>query len=337
METFLENTQQEMLDLDVASNEDTIEPTKATIKKAKAKNSSKPIRLVNTKNMDNEQWLEVRKQGIGSSDAPTACGINPYKSMLELWLDKTGRSQSSEVDINGYSPLYWGHKLEPLVAEFYQEKTGHKVRRVNSILQHPDNDKGFMLANLDYSVVGSDDVQILECKTAGEHGAKLWRDGVPLYVTCQVQHQLAVTGHQSAHICVLICGHETRIYKVERDETLIQQLIEMERQFWHYVETDTPPPADHSKSASQAIKQLYPTANKLSKIDLKTNDTANQLFNELLNQKQLIDDSEKQRDQCKHQLQMLIKDNELALFDKGSISWKQTKRGNRRFMVYSDD
>jgi hypothetical protein len=40
-----------------------------------------------------------------------------------------------------------------------------------------------MLANLDYSVVGSDEVQILECKTAGEYGAKLWRDGVPLYVS----------------------------------------------------------------------------------------------------------------------------------------------------------
>jgi len=35
----------------------------------------------------------------------------------------------------------------------------------------------------------------LECKTAGEFGARLWRDGVPDYVVCQVQHQLAVTGN----------------------------------------------------------------------------------------------------------------------------------------------
>ncbi len=313
------------------------EPIVFTDKAKKAKQSFKPIRLANTKGMANEDWLEIRKQGIGSSDAPTACGINPYKSMLELWLDKTGRATATKVEIDGYSPLYWGHKLEPLVAQFYQEKTGNKVRRVNAVLQHPESDKSFMLANLDYSVVGTDEVQILECKTTGEHGAKLWREGVPLYVTCQVQHQLAVTGKQSAHVCVLLCGHETRIYQVERDEQLIEQLIELEKQFWHYVETDTPPPADHSKSASQAIKQLYPTANKLSKIDLKTDDTANQLFNELLTQRQLIDDSEKQRDQCKHQLQMLIKDNELAFFNKGSISWKQTKKGNRRFVVYADD
>jgi predicted phage-related endonuclease len=48
---------------------------------------------------------------------------------------------------------------------------------------------------------GDADVQILECKTAGEYGAKLWRDGVPLYVLCQVQHQLAVTGKKQ-HIFV---------------------------------------------------------------------------------------------------------------------------------------
>jgi predicted phage-related endonuclease len=45
--------------------------------------------------------------------------------------------------------------------------TNHKVRRVNAVLQHPDEDKHFMLANLDYAVVGNEEVQILECKTVG--------------------------------------------------------------------------------------------------------------------------------------------------------------------------
>jgi predicted phage-related endonuclease len=60
---------------------------------------------------------------------------------------------------------------------------------------------------------------ILECKTVGEYGSKLWRDGVPLML-CQVQHQLAVTGKQAAHICALICGHETKIFK-DCNETVI--------------------------------------------------------------------------------------------------------------------
>lgn len=188
-------------------------------------------RLINTKDLSREDWLQVRKQGIGSSDAAAACGIHPYLSMLELWMIKTGR-MSSDIDesIEGYSPLYWGNTLEPMVAKYYQEHTGNKVRRVNAILQHPE--QPFMLANLDYAITGSGEVQILECKTAGEHGAKLWKHGVPLYVTCQVQHQLAVTGKTAAHICVLLCGHEAKIYKVERDERLIESIMEHERQFW---------------------------------------------------------------------------------------------------------
>jgi len=64
--------------------------------KASSLNSStsKPrsaLRLISTKELPREEWLEVRKRGIGSSDAAAAVGINPYKSQLELWLAKTGR------------------------------------------------------------------------------------------------------------------------------------------------------------------------------------------------------------------------------------------------------
>ncbi|WP_197468537.1 YqaJ viral recombinase family protein, partial [Alcanivorax sp. HI0083] len=172
--------------------------------------------------MSREDWLKIRKQGIGASDAAAAVGISPYQSPLELWMIKTGRDgllpAPDPDDIQ--SPLYWGTLLEPKVAEAYAKITGNKVRRVNSVLQHPDEDKPWMLANLDYAVVGNDDVQILECKTTGQYGAKLWADGVPEYIQCQVQHQLAVTGKQAADVAVLICGQELQIHRIERDEAL---------------------------------------------------------------------------------------------------------------------
>ena len=298
--------------------------------KPSANQSITAKRLVNTKNLSREDWLQFRKQGIGSSDAAAACGIHPYLSMLELWMIKTGR-MSSDIDesnnngIDGYSPLYWGNTLEPMVAKYYQEHTGNKVRRVNAILQHPDPDKHFMLANLDYAITGSDEVQILECKTAGEHGAKLWKHGVPIYVTCQVQHQLAVTGKTAAHICVLLCGHEAKIYKVERDERLIASIIEHERLFWQYVEADTPPTPDHSESAARALKQLYPTPELSSKVDLREDDGANKLFEQLLSYRDYMQELEQRHDQVKHQLQSLIQDNEVAVFEKGAISWKRSK------------
>lgn len=343
-----------------------LKQNKTVDKSVQAKTSTTAKRLVNTKKLSREDWLEVRRQGIGSSDAAAACGIHPYLSMLELWMIKTGR-MSSNIDassnngIDGYSPLYWGNTLEPMVAKYYQEHTGNKVRRVNAVLQHPDPNKAFMLANLDYAITGNDEVQILECKTAGEHGAKLWRDGVPLYVTCQVQHQLAVTGKTAAHICVLLCGHEAKIYKVERDERLIESIMEHERLFWQYVETDTPPTPDHSESAARALKFLYPKPKPSSKIDLREDAGANKLFEQLLSYRASMEDLEQRHDQVKHQLQTLIADNEVAIFDKGIISWKRskdsvgldskavikaypkllkqfskTKHGSRRFVILDD-
>ena len=317
-------------------------------------------RLANTKQMNYQQWQEVRKQGIGSSDAATACGLNPYMSMLELWMIKTGRMQQNiEDESAGYAPLYWGKKLEPLVAEYYNMHTNNKVRRVNAVLQHPDEDKHFMLANLDYAVVGNGEVQILECKTVGEYGSKLWRDGVPLYVLCQVQHQLAVTGKQAAHICALICGHETKIYKVTRNETVIQHIINAERHFWQCVETGIPPSVDASDSAAKALQQLYPEQIPLTVEDLTQNEQANYLFNQLLEERHKVEQHQQYFDELKHQLQMMMKDAERAVFIGGSVTWKksqdsisldsksllkqhpeylqqfpQTKAGTRRFQIY---
>ncbi|ELY3878245.1 YqaJ viral recombinase family protein, partial [Acinetobacter baumannii] len=317
-------------------------------------------RMVNTKNMTQAEWLEVRRQGIGSSDCAAACGLNPYMSMLELWMIKTGRVQQAiEDESSGHAPMYWGKQLEPLVAEYYSMSTNNKVRRINAVLQHPDADKYFMLANLDYSVVGSDEVQILECKTAGEHGSRLWRDGVPLYVLCQVQHQLAVTGKKAAHICVLICGHETRIYKVIRSETVIKHIIEAERYFWQCVEKDIPPDVDASESAAKAIQQLYPQHVPLTVEDLTQNEQANYLFNQLIEEKHKVEQHQQYFDELKHQLQVLMKEAERAIFIHGSVTWKkaqesisldskallkqhpeylkqfpQTKAGTRRFQIY---
>lgn len=213
------------------------------------------LRLVETKGLDRDEWLEVRKGGIGSSDAAAAVGLNPYKSPLELWMDKTGRTSANGEHAGFDDPRYWGTLLEPYVAIAYQQKTDRRVRKVNAVLQHPSFP--FMLANIDREVIGSPEVQILECKTAGEFGSRLWRDGVPEYVQIQVQHQLAVTGKAVADVAVLLCGQELEIFRILRDEDVIARLIVLEARFWEHVETDTPPPADGSESSARALRQLY--------------------------------------------------------------------------------
>ncbi|MCF5021627.1 alkaline phosphatase, partial [Pseudomonas lactis] len=143
------------------------------------------LRLVSTKELPREDWLAIRKQGIGSSDAGAAVGLNPYKSQLELWLEKTGRdTELPKTDPDDEdSAMYWGNVLEPIVVWHYSKRTKNKVRRINAVLQHPDPELPWMLANIDREVIEADDVQILECKTAGINGARLWKEGVPEYVT----------------------------------------------------------------------------------------------------------------------------------------------------------
>ena len=284
------------------------------------------LKLIKTNELSRDQWLAVRKGGIGSSDAGTAAGINPYQSQLELWMIKTGRDTSlPKVDPNDEdSPMYWGTLLEPIVAAHYTKRTGNRVRKINAVLQHPDTDKSWMLANIDREVMGATDVQILECKTAGEFGARLWRDGVPDYVVCQVQHQLAVTGKAAADVCVLICGQEIRIHRIERDDLLIERLIALERQFWHYVETDTPPPADGSASADMALRCLYPQ-DRGNVIDLREERNLSAIFADLVSVRDAIANHEAIETQLQQTLQQHMGDASVALFETGKISWKRSK------------
>ena len=284
------------------------------------------LRLVSTRDMSREDWLQVRKQGIGSSDAATAVGLNPYQSPLELWMVKTGRDQDlpKPDPEDTSSPLYWGHVLEPVVAEHYARKTGNKVRRLNAVLQHPDPDKAWMLANLDYTVVGNDAVQILECKTAGEFGARLWRDGVPDYIQCQVQHQLAVTGKQAADVCVLLCGQDLQVFRIERDEEVIERLIALERAFWHHVETDTPPEADGSDSAGRALQALYPR-DAGTVLDLSGDAALSGDFDELLDIRERLSRLQTRESTLKQRIQQTMGDASKAVFPSGEVSWKRSQ------------
>ena len=282
------------------------------------------LKLVKTQDLSREDWLDVRKRGIGSSDAAAAVGLNPYRSALALWLNKTGRDALLPKDDpqDEVSPMYWGTLLEPIVAAHYTRRTGKRVRRIHAVLQHAK--EPWMLAYIDREVLGCADVQILECKTAGMHGAKLWRDGVPEYIQIQVMHQLAVTGKQAADVAVLICGQELRIHRIVRDEAMIAQLIELERRFWHFVLTEQPPPADGSDSADQALRCLYPKDSGAS-LDLRHDLEMSAVFSDLLAVRALLETHSEREAQLKQRLQERMGEATRLVFETGEISFKRSQ------------
>jgi predicted phage-related endonuclease len=198
------------------------------------------------------------------------------------------------------------------------------LRRINAVLQHPDPELPWMLANIDREVIGADDVQILECKTAGINGARLWKEGVPEYVQLQVMHQLAVTGKQAADVAVLLGGQTLEIHRIERDEQMIARLIELERKFWHYVETDTPPPADGTASAESALRCLYPEDNG-QVVDFSGHAGLAAAFIELKAVRQSIADKEKREAELKQMLQQAMGNASRAEFSGGYVSWRKAK------------
>lgn len=288
-----------------------------------ARSRGPALRLVSTQDLSREDWLAVRRTGIGGSDAAAAVGLNPYMSALELWLDKTGRGDGlpRPDPADTTTPTYWGTLLEPIVAAAYTQQTGNRVRKVNAVLRHPVIP--FMLANLDREVVGVPGVQVLECKTAGEFGARLWREGVPEYVILQVQHQLAVTGKHAADVAVLLCGQALEVHRIERDDALIARLIELEGRFWQFVESDTPPPADGSGSADRALRHLYPGHG--GTVDFTDDRRLSSVFADLVAVRADIEAREQIESQLRQTIQQAMGEATRAIFETGAVTFKRSR------------
>ena len=284
------------------------------------------LKLVKTTELSRADWLEVRRTGIGGSDAAAAVGLNPFKSQTELWLEKTGRGADlPKPDPNDTTePIYWGTLLEPIVAAAYTQQTGRRVRKVNAVLRHPTIP--FMLANLDREVIGVPGLEILECKTAGQFGARHWVDGVPEYVVLQVQHQLAVAEKQAADVAVLLCGQQLAVYRIERDDALIANLIALEAEFWRYVETDTPPPGDGSESADRALRCLYPRDSG-GTVDFSEDRQLSGAFADLVAVREQIEALEVVAAKLKQKIQYAMGDASRALFDTGEVTFRRSKDG----------
>ena len=64
-----------------------------------------------------EAWLQERKKGLGASDAGSIIGVNPWKSNVELWREKTGLQEAP--DISDKRAVQIGNEEEPLIRALF--------------------------------------------------------------------------------------------------------------------------------------------------------------------------------------------------------------------------
>lgn len=197
------------------------------------------------------EWLQIRRQGLGGSDAAAALGISAYKTPYALWLEKRG--EAPELEENAM--MKWGKIHEAAVRQEYAEATGRTVRLPDVVFAHPKHQ--FMLASIDGV---TDDGRLLEIKTTrnpqgwGEEGS----DEVPQHYLLQVQHYLCVMGLEVADVAVLIQGYDFRRYEIPADLELQEMLIAGEQEFWRTVQEGTPPAVTSVAEAMQRYKLARP-------------------------------------------------------------------------------
>lgn len=280
----------------------------------------KPIILTNTKDLSKEAWLELRRKGIGGSDAASIVGLNPYSSAIDVYADKLGLKAPVEES----EAMWLGNVLEPVVAKRFEQETGLSVQRRNAILQHPEHP--WMIANIDRMVVGQK--AGLEIKTTNLLNKTKFADGeVPPTYLIQALHYLAVSGLSSWFIAVMVLGRGFHIFHIERNEAEINALIDAEKRFWeNHVLKQIPPPPDGSESAGELLKQLFPRE--------RGNGVVVPLFGSEEKMERIVDlDSrikglEKESDALKQQIQLEIGEADGGIAQGFKIWWRSQNRSS---------
>ena len=270
--------------------------------------------LAKTEGMLREEWLALRKQGIGGSDAAAACGFSRWNSPLGLWLEKTSSDTQSVYN----EAMFWGTTLEPVIRDVFATKIGKVVEVMPYIFQ--SEDYPFMIADID-GIIREDDgsVSLVEIKTVSAFKAGEWADGLPAEYYIQIQHYLAVCELPRAYVVYLIGGNELHYEIVERDEETISTIIMLESAFWDKVVRRQKPDVD--ENSAEALDQLYPASNKTSII---LPDEADKLLDDYMAIKAIEDDVKKQKNLLENQLKSMLGEAECAKSRNGfSVSWKE--------------
>ena len=178
-----------------------------------------------------EEWLEIRKGGIGSSEVATIIGLNPWETPYQLWRRKVGLDAPKPMNF----AMTAGHYLEDAVSQFWHDATGREVIKRSAIdwIIRSD-DKPFLQVSPDRTYwLGEsrarDAKGILECKTTQK---SVDADDIPKYWFTQVQYQLGVAGLEHGSLAWLTQGREFGFKDINFDPDFFGFVVEEVERFW---------------------------------------------------------------------------------------------------------
>jgi putative phage-type endonuclease len=195
-----------------------------------------------------DEWLQRRRQGCGASEGAAILGIHPHLTALEVYLRKI-----AEIPEREQTPVMRrGLRLERFVAQEYAEETGRELQKPPTLLIHPE--APWCLASLDYWIPGERVVQIKTCDRWFDGFGEPGTSEVPNHYAVQVQQEMAVSGLPVAEIALLrVASWDFARYTIERNDKLIAELLEAEREFMGRVVRRDPPLPDFTHPSTAEI------------------------------------------------------------------------------------
>lgn len=176
---------------------------------------------ISTLTMSRDEWLARRSESIGASEAGAILGLNPYKSNIDVYLEKTQGIIDQEDNLN----MWLGREMEDIIKKRFEEETGLKVRRDYKI--RIDDELLYLTTNLDGIVIG-ENIPV-EYKTAGR-----WDGEIPNYYFAQIQHQMMVGKYDHCYFVVLVLGLPKQfiIERYDRNDDFILNMRMELVDFW---------------------------------------------------------------------------------------------------------
>ncbi|MCI7223296.1 lambda-exonuclease family protein [Fusobacterium sp.] len=199
---------------------------------------------------DEDDWEELRRKRIGGSDIGAIVGVNPHKSIVDVYIDKI---QGSEF--KGNDATFWGKMNEPTVVRVFSKKHSELITYQVPYSVVED----FLIANLDGVLKDKEtgEYGVLEIKTTEVWNSKNWEDDeIPQSYYAQVQHYLMLTGYKFAYVAVLIGSHKYREFRVERSEEDIEFIKNRATEFYkENILKEIPPMPDGSDAYMEYLKK----------------------------------------------------------------------------------
>lgn len=178
-----------------------------------------------------DEWLEFRKNKIGSSDAPVIMGVSPWSTPYKKWLEKLSLTENKKSHA-----MQRGLDLEDKARECFEEMTGLMV--FPQVIEHPENN--WMIASLDGITIEKDAFVEIKCPGKEDHNCAM-SGKIPDKYYPQLQHQLEVCKLEKGYYFSYSEKSKNTLLEVFRDDKYIKKMVELELEFWDCLQNFIPP------------------------------------------------------------------------------------------------